>query len=139
VNSLVGELVNDAVQKAREEENDIIDETEQPEQVAVEVLPPIEHKPVVSENKAEEIPAVEIEPEDRIEIVSSSAEIEEEESLPMVSNESSEEKAAIEEAVKSLSQSTPSEVEDKAPVEQDVVEDVQTGKNNLSLKILKHY
>ena len=134
MNSLVGELVNDAVQKAREEENDIIDETEQPEQVAVAVLPPIEHKPVVSENKAEEIPAVEIEPEDRIEIVSSS-----EESLPKVSNESSEEKAAIEEAVKSLSQSTPSEVEDKAPVEQDVVEEVQTGKNNLSLKILKHF
>ena len=123
VNSLVGELVNDAVQKAREEENDIVDETEQ-----VPVLPPIEQKPVVSEDKAEEIPAVEIEHEDRIEIVSSSAEIEDQESPLKVSNENSEEKAAIEEAVKSLSYSP---VEEKAPVnEQDVKEEVQTGKNN---------
>ena len=121
MNSLVGELVNDAVQKAQEEENDII-ETE--ETVAVPVLPPIE--PIVSENKAEEIPAMDIEPEDRIEIVTSSAEIEDEVSPSKVSIDGSEEKAAIEEAVKSLSM--PSKDEEKSPVE----EEVQTGKNNSS-------
>jgi len=120
VNSLVGELVNNAVQKVQEEEQNINDETEQPEPIPV--LPQIEQKPVVSEDRAEEIPAVEIEPEDRIEIVSSSAEIEDEESLVKLSNQKSEEKTAIEEAVKSLSLSTPSEIEDKTQVEDDVKE-----------------
>ncbi|CBY19704.1 unnamed protein product [Oikopleura dioica] len=120
VNSLVGELVNNAVQKVQKEENNIVDETEQPEPIPV--LPQIDQKPVVSEDRAEEIPAVEIEPGDRIEIVSSSAEIEDKESPVKLSNQNSEEKTAIEEAVKSLSLSTPSEMEDKTQVEDDVKE-----------------
>ena len=72
---------------------------------------------------------MDIKPEDRIQIVTSSAEIDDDVSPSKVSDESSDKKAAIEEAVKNLSMPS-----DKTPVVEEIKEEVQTGKNKSSKK-----